>query len=87
MDNRNLCGQDYVLWCESMPRLWAWFHWRCHGRPYYRVQMGPEWMKNAGFPQPELGYFDVLPWKYSSTMRQLNERALRELERRALGHE
>jgi hypothetical protein len=40
-------------------------------------------LADAGFPCPEDGYFYVRPWKYSSTVRLLQQRAMREVERRA----
>jgi hypothetical protein len=65
----------------------AWLLWLLQGRPRIRVEMSPEWMEAAGFPCPEVGHFDVPTYKYKKVMRTLQERALWEVERRALGSE
>jgi hypothetical protein len=62
----------------------AWLLWLLQGRHRIRVEMSAEWMELAGFPNPQVGHFDVPTYKYAKVMRTLQDRAMRELERRAL---
>jgi hypothetical protein len=83
--------QEFATWAvmvaQRQPRFIAWLWWRLHGRPEIRVEMSPTSMELMGFPCPKIGYFYVPTYKYTRVMRTLHERAIRELERRALGSE
>jgi hypothetical protein len=73
-----------VMLAQCQPRFIAWLWWRLHGRPQIRVEMSTSWMELAGFPCPAIGHFDVPTYKYTRVMHTLQERVMRELERRAL---